>query len=79
MVDAVSKTRTSTINVFATIIAGCAFGTTTGFYSGDLGTIDFGMHTEIPNNRHAAGGEGAGSIVVTCTPDSSITITLDYD
>ncbi|KHN55192.1 spore coat protein U [Dickeya fangzhongdai] len=76
--DAVSETRTATFKVSAAVITGCAFGTTIGSSSGDLGTIDFGTHTEIPNNLHAASGEGAGSIVVTCTPGSSITIALDY-
>ncbi|MCA7014448.1 spore coat U domain-containing protein [Dickeya dadantii] len=76
--DAAGETKTTTFKVSATVIAGCAFGTTTGSSASDLGTIDFGTHTEIPNNLHTASSEGAGSIVVTCTPGSSITIALDY-
>ena len=56
-----------TFKVSAQIAAGCA-----------LGTLSFGTLSSLYSNVDVASTSGAGSIIVTCTPGTAISIALDY-
>ncbi|WP_241650146.1 Csu type fimbrial protein [Rosenbergiella collisarenosi] len=78
LASASAGTTSDTFQVSAVITSGCEFGTTQASSSGNFGTISFGTMTAIGNNVEVASSVGAGSIVVTCTPGTAITLSLDY-
>lgn len=71
-------TTTDSFQVNATITSGCAFGTGESSGTTDFGTLSFGTMSTISNNVNVASSSGSGSIVVTCTPGTAISIALDY-
>lgn len=73
-----ASTTTDSFQVSATITSGCAFGTSETSGSTDFGTLSFGTMTAIGSNVDVASSSGAGSIVVTCTPGTAISLALDY-
>lgn len=60
----------------ATIQAGCILGSG-GSDVASYGTIDFGTLSTLPANVDVASASGAGSIVLQCTPGTTVTIALD--
>lgn len=77
-VNSLASTVTDTFQVSATITSGCAFGTSESSSTTDFGTLSFGTMSAIGSNVDVASSSGSGSIVVTCTPGTAITIALDY-
>jgi len=73
-----ASTTTDTFKVSAVITSGCALGSSSTSGTTDLGTLSFGTMTLLSNNVDATSSTGAGSIVVTCTPGTAVTISLDY-
>lgn len=67
-----------TFKVNATVTSGCEFGTGKGFESSNFGALSFGTLPAISSDVNAASRIGGGSIVVTCTPGTAVTISLDY-
>lgn len=49
-----------------------------GSQTTDFGTLSFGTLSSLYNNVDVASTSGAGSIIVTCTPGTAISIALDY-
>lgn len=76
--NAVASTTTDTFTVSAVITSGCALGTSSASNTTDLGTLSFGTQAALSDNVDATSSAGAGSIVVTCTPGTAVTISLDY-
>lgn len=72
--DSISKSFT----VSATIVNGCAFGNSLATPISNLGTINFGSMSSIPSNVDVVSASGTGSVVVTCTPGATVTISMDY-
>lgn len=72
-----AATVDTTFQVTANVVNGCSLGTS-GLNGTNFGTINFGTMPSIENNIDVASSNGAGSIVVTCTPGTSITLDLDY-
>lgn len=71
-------TATKLLTVSANIEHGCSIGNQTGTVPlVNLGTIDFGTMSRVTNQVDVASSIGAGSIVVTCTPGTSVSIALD--
>src|SRR5476649_3049307 len=64
--------------VSATIVNGCAFGSSVTSPTTNLGTINFGSIASVPSNLDMVSTTGAGSVVVTCTPGATPTISMDY-
>ncbi|WKX27178.1 spore coat U domain-containing protein [Tatumella ptyseos] len=73
-----ASSTTDTFTVSAVITSGCALGTSTTSETTDLGTLSFGTMADLANHVDATSASGAGSIVVTCTPGTAVTISLDY-
>ncbi|KFD20268.1 MULTISPECIES: Csu type fimbrial protein [Tatumella] len=73
-----ADTTTSSFTVSSVITSGCALGTSSSDSVTDFGTLNFGSMSSIADNVDVASTPGAGSIVVTCTPGTSISIALDY-
>ncbi|QGN38665.1 spore coat U domain-containing protein [Klebsiella oxytoca] len=73
-----AATVQKTFKVSAQITAGCALGAGDGSQTTDFGTLSFGTLSSLYNNVDVASTSGAGSIIVTCTPGTSISIALDY-
>lgn len=74
-----AETKSTTFQVSATIAAGCEFGNEPGPGSdARFGTIDFGEHFTLDSGVNAASSVGAGTLLVACTPGTSVTIALDY-
>ncbi|MDF7630917.1 MULTISPECIES: spore coat U domain-containing protein [unclassified Pantoea] len=73
-----ASSTTDSFQVTAEITSGCAFGSSGSSSSTDFGTLDFGTMSAISSNVDVASSSGAGSIVVTCTPGTAITLALDY-
>jgi len=71
-------TATKSFAVTATISKGCAFGSSLNSPISDLGTINFGSMSSIPNNLDVVSTTGAGSVVITCTPGIAVAIAMDY-
>ncbi|RWR02340.1 spore coat protein U [[Pantoea] beijingensis] len=69
---------TKTFTVAATITAGCAFGNSLTSPIDNLGTINFGSLSSLPNNLDMVSSVGAGSVVVSCTPGATVAIAMDY-
>ena len=67
-----------TFKVSAQITAGCALGAGDGSQTTDFGTLNFGTLSSLYSNVDVASTAGAGSIIVTCTPGTAISIALDY-
>lgn len=67
-----------TFKVSAQIAAGCALGAGDGSQTTDFGTLSFGTLSSLYSNVDVASTSGAGSIIVTCTPGTAISIALDY-
>jgi len=76
--DVSASTTTDTFTVSAVITSGCAFGTSSTSNTTDLGTLSFGTMAALSDNVDATSSTGSGSIVVTCTPGTAVTISLDY-
>ncbi|MGK3124893.1 spore coat U domain-containing protein [Candidatus Pantoea formicae] len=72
-----ASSTTDSFQVTAAITNGCAFGSNSSA-SADFGTLDFGSMSAISSPVDVASSSGAGSIVVTCTPGTAITLALDY-
>lgn len=49
-----------------------------GSQTTDFGTLNFGTLSSLYSNVDVASTAGAGSIIVTCTPGTAISIALDY-
>lgn len=75
---AFADTVSETFQVNATIEQGCVFGSGGDSTVTDLGTIDFGTLAAIDTVIDASSSASAGSIVLTCTPGMSLTISIDY-
>ena len=73
-----ADTTTSSFTVSSVITSGCALGTSTSDSVTDFGTLNFGTMSSIADDVDVASTSGAGSIIVTCTPGTSISIALDY-
>ncbi|ALV93412.1 spore coat U domain-containing protein [Pantoea vagans] len=72
-----ASSTTDSFQVMAAITSGCAFGSNSSA-SADFGTLDFGTMSAISTPVDVSSSSGAGSIVVTCTPGTAITLALDY-
>lgn len=70
------QTVQQAFQVSATIQAGCILGSG-GSDVASYGTIDFGTLSTLPANVDVASSSGAGSIVIQCTPGTTVTIALD--
>lgn len=77
-VSSPAATVTRSFTVSAVITGGCAFGNTPSSPTTNLGTLDFGSFSSITSNIDLASSAGAGSVIVTCTPGTSVTIAMDY-
>ncbi|KAB8305447.1 MULTISPECIES: spore coat U domain-containing protein [Rahnella] len=73
-----AATATAAFTVTATLTNGCAFGSSFSSPTTNLGTINFGSMSSIPANVDTTSVAGAGSVVVTCTPGTSVSIAMDY-
>lgn len=73
-----AATATANFTVSATIVNGCAFGSSVSSPITNLGTINFGSIASVPSNLDMVSTTGAGSVVVTCTPGASPAISMDY-
>jgi spore coat protein U-like protein len=73
-----ATTPALSFTVSATITGGCAFGSTPASPVSNLGTLNFGSLSSIPGNIDIASSSGAGSVVVTCTPGTAVSIAMDY-
>lgn len=62
--------------VSAMISTGCVFGRSDS--GNNFGTINFGERSDINTNVDVASTTDTGSLIVTCTPGTSINIALDY-
>lgn len=71
-------TAIQNFTVSATIVNGCAFGSSVTSPITNLGTINFGSLASVPSNLDMVSTTGAGSVVVTCTPGATPTISMDY-
>ncbi|WEJ91811.1 MAG: spore coat U domain-containing protein [Klebsiella huaxiensis] len=73
-----AATAQKTLKVSAQITTGCALGAGGGSQTTDFGTLNFGTMSSLYSNVDVASTPGAGSIIVTCTPGTAISIALDY-
>lgn len=73
-----ATTASSSFTVNATIVNGCAFGTSLAASISNLGTINFGSMASIPSNVDVTSASGSGSIILTCTTGANVTIAIDY-
>ena len=73
-----ATTPALTFTVSAVITKGCAFGSTPVSPKTNLGTMNFGSFSTVPSNVDIASTSGAGSVVVTCTPGTAVSIAMDY-
>lgn len=73
----IAGTASDSFQVSAVITSGCALGSSSDS-STDFGTLSFGTMSAISASVDVASSSGSGSIVVTCTPGTSMTIALDY-
>lgn len=71
-------TASDTFQVSAVVTSGCALGSSNSDSTTNFGTLSFGTMSAISASVDVASSAGSGSIVVTCTPGTSITIALDY-
>ena len=62
--------------VQAVVEKGCVFGSNPTSPISNLGTIDFGTVASFATNQDTLSTVGNGSIVLTCTPGISVTISL---
>ncbi|BEN39591.1 hypothetical protein SMKC049_13830 [Serratia marcescens] len=74
----IASTVNDTFLVSAVIAGGCAFGSGSGGGNTNFGTINFGERADVSTNVDVTSTSGAGSLIVTCTPGTAITIALDY-
>lgn len=73
---AMAGEKTATFTVSAEVVNGCVFGSSSAA-SAAPGTLDFGTLADLSSHVDATSVSGAGSIVVTCTPGTSLTIAFD--
>ncbi|WP_045049146.1 Csu type fimbrial protein [Rouxiella chamberiensis] len=73
-----ATTPALTFTVSAVITKGCAFGSSPVSPITSLGTLNFGSFASLPSNVDIASSSGAGSVVVTCTPGTAVSIAMDY-
>ncbi|MQB53342.1 spore coat U domain-containing protein [Rahnella sp. RcJ3] len=73
-----AATATTTFTVSATLTNGCVFGSSLASPISSLGTLNFGSLSDITSNVDIVSSTGAGSVVVTCTPGTSVSIAMDY-
>lgn len=73
----IAVTVNASFDVTATLQNGCLFGVSSSS-SSNMGTLSFGSQSATATNVDVVSSTGSGSIVVTCTPGSSISIALDY-
>lgn len=73
-----ADTVTDSFAVTATVTSGCVLGSSGAVNGVDFGTINFGSMVDISNHVDIASSSGAGSVIVTCTPGTSISLALDY-
>ncbi|MGV8924268.1 MAG: spore coat U domain-containing protein [Ewingella sp.] len=71
-------TATKNFTVSATIVNGCAFGSSVTNPTTNLGTLNFGSVASVPGNLDMVSTAGTGSVVVTCTPGATVKIAMDY-
>jgi spore coat protein U-like protein len=71
-------TATATFTVTASLTNGCVFGSSLSSPTTNLGTINFGSFPSVPTNVDVVSTSGAGSVVVTCTPGTTVAIGMDY-
>ncbi|MBU1330755.1 MAG: spore coat U domain-containing protein [Gammaproteobacteria bacterium] len=60
----------------ATVVRGCLLGTGSADVS-SFGTLNFGQFGSLPNDVQASSSEGAGTIVLHCTPGTAVTVALN--
>lgn len=73
-----AATTTKLFTVTATLTNGCAFGSSLSSPTINLGNINFGSMSTITHNIDTVSATGSGSVVVTCTPGTTVTIAMDY-
>ena len=73
-----AATATATFTVTATLTNGCIFGSSLSSPTTNLGTLNFGSFPSVPTNVDVTSTSGAGSVVVTCTPGTTVAIGMDY-
>lgn len=76
--SALAGTVSDRFQVSAVIESGCAFENTTQTDGINFGTISFGERSAIDHNVDVSSSSGAGSLSVTCTPGTALSIALDY-
>lgn len=76
--SALAGTVSDTFQVSAVIESGCAFENTAQTDAINFGTISFGERSAIDQNVDVSSSSGAGSLSVTCTPGTALSIALDY-
>lgn len=74
--NAVAGSVTNPIGVQATVVPGCIIGNTT-VGSTNYGTINFGNVTGLTSNVDVTTTQGAGSVLIDCTPGIPVQIALD--
>lgn len=67
---------TKAFEVKAVVAKGCVFGSSPTSAVSNLGTIDFGTVASFSTHQDTLSSVGNGSIVLTCTPGISVTISL---
>lgn len=75
--NAVAGSVTNPIAVQATVVPGCVLGIPGNAGSTNFGTIDFGNVTTLSSNVDVTTSDGAGNIILTCTPGIPASIALD--
>lgn len=73
-----SATAVTTFTVTANLTNGCVFGSSLSSPTTNLGTLNFGSMSSITSNVDTISTAGAGSVVVTCTPGTTVSIAMDY-
>ena len=73
-----AATAVAAFTVSASLTNGCAFGSSLSSPTSNLGTLNFGSMSSITSNVDTVSSTGAGSVVVTCTPGTSVSIAMDY-
>nr|WP_240775683.1 spore coat U domain-containing protein [Nissabacter sp. SGAir0207] len=72
-VDDLSRTQAFTVN--ATLVNGCVLGSGTSDVS-TFGTLSFGSRSSLDTAADVASNQGTGSVVLRCTPGTSVTLAL---
>lgn len=69
-------TVSSSFNVNATVIKGCLIGGGATDVT-KLGTLSFGAQSGLTGAVNVVSSSGAGSVIIKCTPETTVTIAID--